>query len=144
MTRHTAHRSKALRPSWDGLLEANDEHLVQNGEPMFSSNMFDLSEESIEENMEISAKYLKRMAAIDCHLEVEIGITGGEEDGVDHTAVAPEDRDAKPAEIPQGAPALEPRAPRRYPTAAARGPAHGADAPGRAGRTAQDSVRAAG
>ena len=84
---HTDHCSKALLPWFDLLIEANEEYFAKHGEPLFSSHMLDLSEESIEENMEISAKYLKRMAAIGCLLEVEIGITGGEEDGVDNTDV---------------------------------------------------------
>jgi len=65
---HTDHCSKALLPWFDGLLEANEEYFAKHGEPLFSSHMLDLSEESIEENMEISAKYLKRMAAINCFL----------------------------------------------------------------------------
>jgi fructose-bisphosphate aldolase class II len=80
--------------------------------------------------MEISAKYLKRMAAIDCHLEVEIGITGGEEDGVDNTDVAPEDLYSKPEEIHQVYKALEPIAPGMYSIAAAFGNVHGVYSPG--------------
>ena len=127
---HTDHCSKALLPWFDGLLEANEEYFAKHGEPLFSSHMLDLSEESIEENMEISAKYLKRMAAIDCHLEVEIGITGGEEDGVDNTDVAPEDLYSKPEEIHQVYKALEPVAPGMYSIAAAFGNVHGVYSPG--------------
>jgi len=92
--------------------------------------MLDLSEESIEENMEISAKYLKRMAAINCFLEVEIGITGGEEDGVDNSDANPEDLYSKPEEIHQVYKALEPIAPGMYSIAAAFGNVHGVYAPG--------------
>ena len=127
---HTDHCSKALLPWFDGLLEANEEYFAKHGEPLFSSHMLDLSEESIEENMEISAKYLKRMAAINCHLEVEIGITGGEEDGVDNTDVAPEDLYSKPEEIHQVYKALEPVAPGMYSIAAAFGNVHGVYSPG--------------
>lgn len=69
------------------MLEADEEYFKKNGEPLFSSHMLDLSEESKEENIEICVKYFKRMAKIDLWLEMEIGITGGEEDGVDNTGV---------------------------------------------------------
>jgi fructose-bisphosphate aldolase class II len=80
--------------------------------------------------MEISAKYLKRMAKINCFLEVEIGITGGEEDGVDNTDVAPEDLYSKPEEIHQVYQALEPVASGMYSIAAAFGNVHGVYSPG--------------
>ena len=127
---HTDHCSKALLPWFDGLLEANEEYFAKHGEPLFSSHMLDLSEESIEENMEISAKYLKRMAAINCFLEVEIGITGGEEDGVDNTDANPEDLYSKPEEIHQVYKALEPVAPGMFSIAAAFGNVHGVYSPG--------------
>lgn len=92
--------------------------------------MLDLSEESIEENMEISAKYLKRMAAINCFLEVEIGITGGEEDGVDNSDANPEDLYSKPEEIHQVYQALNPVAPGMFSIAAAFGNVHGVYSPG--------------
>jgi fructose-bisphosphate aldolase class II len=69
------------------MLDADEKYYKAHGEPLFSSHMLDLSEESKEENIEICLKYLKRMAAIDCWLEMEIGITGGEEDGVDNSGV---------------------------------------------------------
>jgi len=84
---HTDHCAKKLLPWFDGMLEADEAYYKKNGEPLFSSHMLDLSEESKEENIEICLKYLKRMAKIDCWLEMEIGITGGEEDGVDNTGV---------------------------------------------------------
>lgn len=127
---HTDHCSKALLPWFDGLLEANEEYFAKHGEPLFSSHMLDLSEESIEENMEISAKYLKRMAAINCFLEVEIGITGGEEDGVDNTDANPEDLYSKPEEIHQVYQALNPVAPGMFSIAAAFGNVHGVYSPG--------------
>ena len=69
------------------MLAADEEYFAKHGEPLFSSHMLDLSEDSKEENIEICVKYLTRMAKINCHLEMEIGITGGEEDGVDNSDV---------------------------------------------------------
>ena len=127
---HTDHCSKALLPWFDGLLEANEEYFAKHGEPLFSSHMLDLSEESIEENMEISKKYLERMAKINCYLEVEIGITGGEEDGVDNTDVAQEDLYSKPEEIHQVYTELNKVAPGMFSVAAAFGNVHGVYSPG--------------
>ncbi len=84
---HTDHAAKKLLPWIDGLLDAGEDFYKKNGKPLFSSHMLDLSEESLEENIEISKKYLKRMKDLDMHLEIELGITGGEEDGVDNTDV---------------------------------------------------------
>lgn len=79
---HSDHCAKKLLPWFDGMIEANEKYFEKNGEPLFSSHMLDLSEESKEENIEICVKYFKRMAKINLWLEMEIGITGGEEDGV--------------------------------------------------------------
>ncbi|MCK5678364.1 MAG: class II fructose-bisphosphate aldolase [Flavobacteriaceae bacterium] len=84
---HTDHCAKKLLPWIDGLLDAGEEFYKQNGVPLFSSHMIDLSEEPIEENIEISKRYLERMSKIGMTLEIELGITGGEEDGVDNTDV---------------------------------------------------------
>ncbi|EIE83371.1 fructose-bisphosphate aldolase [Rhizopus delemar RA 99-880] len=84
---HSDHCAKKLLPWFDGMLDADEKYYKAHGEPLFSSHMLDLSEEPKEENIEICLKYLKRMAAIDCWLEMEIGITGGEEDGVDNSGV---------------------------------------------------------
>lgn len=84
---HTDHCAKKLLPWIDGLMDANEAHFQQTGKSLFSSHMLDLSEESLEENLEISAKYFERMAKIGMTLEVEIGVTGGEEDGVDNSGV---------------------------------------------------------
>jgi len=84
---HTDHCAKKLLPWIDGLLDAGEEFYKQNGIPLFSSHMIDLSEEPIEENIEISKRYLERMSKIGMTLEIELGITGGEEDGVDNTDV---------------------------------------------------------
>jgi fructose-bisphosphate aldolase class II len=86
---HTDHAAKKLLPWIDGLLDAGEAHYKTHKKPLFSSHMLDLSEESLEENIEISAKYLKRMKAIETGIEIELGVTGGEEDGVDNTQ--PED-----------------------------------------------------
>jgi fructose-bisphosphate aldolase class II len=82
---HTDHAAKKLLPWIDGLLAASEAHFAQTGRPLFSSHMIDLSEESLQENIEISAEYLARMKKIDVTLEIELGCTGGEEDGVDNT-----------------------------------------------------------
>ena len=82
---HTDHAAKKLLPWIDGLLDAGEKHFAANGKPLFSSHMLDLSEESLEENIEICGKYLERMSKMDMTLEIELGVTGGEEDGVDNT-----------------------------------------------------------
>ncbi|KAI8875933.1 fructose-bisphosphate aldolase [Backusella circina FSU 941] len=84
---HSDHCAKKLLPWFDGMLDADEQYFKAHGEPLFSSHMLDLSEETKEENIETCLKYLKRMAAINCFLEMEIGITGGEEDGVDNSGV---------------------------------------------------------
>ena len=84
---HTDHAAKKLLPWIDGLLEAGEEFYAAHGKPLYSSHMIDLSEEPLEENIELCKKYLKRMSAIGMTLEIELGITGGEEDGVDNTDV---------------------------------------------------------
>lgn len=82
---NTDHASKKLLPWIDGLLAQGEQYFEQTGEPLFSSHMIDLSEESLEENIETCGNYLERMAAIGMTLEIELGCTGGEEDGVDNT-----------------------------------------------------------
>jgi len=82
---HTDHAAKKLLPWIEGLIEASEQHFAQTGKPLFSSHMIDLSEEPLVENIEVCAKYLKRMAKIGMTLEIELGCTGGEEDGVDNS-----------------------------------------------------------
>ncbi|MBU6154323.1 MAG: class II fructose-bisphosphate aldolase [Bdellovibrionales bacterium] len=84
---HTDHAAKKLLPWIDGMIEMSEAHYRANRKPIFSSHMLDLSEESLEENIEISANYFKRMKAIETGIEIELGVTGGEEDGVDNTHV---------------------------------------------------------
>jgi len=84
---HTDHCAKKLLPWIDGLLDAGEQFYKENGVPLFSSHMIDLSEEPLVENIEICKSYLERMSKIDMTLEIELGITGGEEDGVDNSDV---------------------------------------------------------
>jgi len=84
---HTDHAARKLLPWIDALLDAGEKHFEQTGKPLFSSHMLDLSEESLEENITTCEAYLKRMSAIGMTLEIELGVTGGEEDGVDNTNV---------------------------------------------------------
>ncbi len=84
---HTDHAAKKLLPWIDGLLDAGEKFYAAHGKPLFSSHMLDLSEESLVENIEICKKYLSRMSKMDMTLEIELGITGGEEDGVDNSHV---------------------------------------------------------
>jgi len=84
---HTDHAAKKLLPWIDGLLVEGERFYKEHGKPLFSSHMLDLSEEPLKENIEICKKYLKRMSAIEMTLEIELGITGGEEDGVDNSGI---------------------------------------------------------
>ncbi|WP_418185027.1 class II fructose-bisphosphate aldolase [Aliarcobacter vitoriensis] len=84
---HTDHAAKKLLPWIDGLLEAGKEHFNKTGRPLFTSHMLDLSEESLQENIEICVEYFKTMNDLDMMIEIELGITGGEEDGVDNSSV---------------------------------------------------------
>lgn len=84
---HTDHAAKKLLPWIDGLLDAGEKHFEKTGKPLFSSHMLDLSVETLEENIAICEKYLERMSKIDMFLEIELGCTGGEEDGVDNSGM---------------------------------------------------------
>lgn len=84
---HTDHAAKKLLPWIDGLLDYGERHYERYGKPLYSSHMLDLSEESLEENIEICKTYLERMSKMGMTLEIELGVTGGEEDGVDNTDV---------------------------------------------------------
>ncbi len=84
---HTDHCAKKLLPWIDGIMDANEEHFNKFGKTLFSSHMLDLSEEPLEENVETCKRYLERMSKVGMTLEMELGITGGEEDGVDNTDV---------------------------------------------------------
>ena len=84
---HTDHAARKLLPWIDALLEASEKHFEKTGKPLFSSHMIDLSEEPLEQNIETCKAYLERMSKMGMTLEIELGITGGEEDGVDNTDV---------------------------------------------------------
>ena len=96
---HTDHCAKKLLPWIDGIMEANEKCFKEKGHSLFSSHMIDLSEEPIEENIEICKKYLKRMSKIGMTLEIELGITGGEEDGVDNSGVDESKLYTQPEEV---------------------------------------------
>ncbi len=96
---HTDHAAKDKLGWIDGLLDVGTEHYQRHGKPLFSSHMLDLSEEPLEENIDICKRYLKRMSDMDMTLEIELGITGGEEDGVDNTDADHDDLYTKPEEV---------------------------------------------
>ncbi|MFD2891930.1 class II fructose-bisphosphate aldolase [Flavobacterium chuncheonense] len=126
---HTDHCAKNLLPWIDGLLDASEKHFAETGKPLFSSHMIDLSEEPIEENIEISKKYLERMSKMDMTLEIELGITGGEEDGVDNTDVDSSKLYTQPEEVAYAYEELMKVSP-RFTVAAAFGNVHGVYKPG--------------
>ncbi|UMY65920.1 MULTISPECIES: class II fructose-bisphosphate aldolase [unclassified Flavobacterium] len=126
---HTDHCAKNLLPWIDGLLDASEKHFAETGKPLFSSHMLDLSEEPMHENIEICKTYLERMSKMGMTLEIELGITGGEEDGVDNSGVdhselysTPEDVDYAYSELLKVSP--------RFTIAAAFGNVHGVYKPG--------------
>lgn len=84
---HTDHAARKLLPWIDGLLDAGSEHFEKTGRPLYTSHMLDLSEESLEENISTCVEYFERMNKLDMMIEIELGITGGEEDGVDNTEI---------------------------------------------------------
>ena len=96
---HTDHCAKNLLPWIDGLMEANEKSYKEKGHSLFSSHMIDLSEEPVEENIKICKKYLSRMSKIGMTLEIELGITGGEEDGVDNIGVDESKLYTQPEEV---------------------------------------------
>ncbi len=96
---HTDHCAKDKLGWVDGLLDAGEAHFAEHGRPLFSSHMLDLSEEPMEENVATCKQYLKRTSAIGMTLEIELGITGGEEDGVDNSAADQADLYSKPEEV---------------------------------------------
>ncbi len=96
---HTDHAAKKLLPWVDGMLDAGEAFYKVHGIPLYSSHMLDLSEEPIAENIEISKRYLERMSKMGMTLEIELGITGGEEDGVDNTGVDSSRLYTQPAEV---------------------------------------------
>lgn len=96
---HTDHAARKLLPWIDGLLDAGEKHFAEFGKPLYSSHMLDLSEEPIEENIATCKKYLERMSKIGMTLEIELGVTGGEEDGVDNTDIDSSKLYTQPEEV---------------------------------------------
>ena len=126
---HTDHCAKKLLPWIDGLLDASEEFYAQTGKPLYSSHMLDLSEESIEENLDISCRYFERMAKMGMTLEIELGITGGEEYGVDNSGVDSSKLYTQPDEVAYAYERLNAISP-NFTIAAAFGNVHGVYKPG--------------
>jgi len=126
---HTDHAAKKLLPWIDGMLSHGERFHQQTGKPLFSSHMLDLSEEPIEENLEISKKYLERMKALGMTIEIELGVTGGEEDGVDNSDVDSSRLYTQPEEVSYAYKELNSIS-HRFTIAAAFGNVHGVYKPG--------------
>ncbi|KXN90553.1 Fructose-bisphosphate aldolase [Leucoagaricus sp. SymC.cos] len=126
---HSDHCAEKLLPWFDGMLDADEQYFKKHGEPLFSSHMLDLSEEPKEKNIETCAKYFKRMAPLGLWLEMEIGITGGEEDGVDNTGVDKESLYTQPPDVYDVYKTLNAIGP-NFSIAAAFGNVHGVYKPG--------------
>ena len=126
---HTDHCAKKLLPWIDGLLDASEKHFAETGKPLYSSHMLDLSEEPMEENIEICKKYLERMSKMGMTLEIELGITGGEEDGVDNSGVDHSELYSTPEDVDYAYSELL-KVSSRFTIAAAFGNVHGVYKPG--------------
>ena len=126
---HTDHAAKKLLPWIDGLLEAGEKYFKTTGKPLFSSHMLDLSEEPLEENLEICKRYLTRMSKMGMTLEIELGITGGEEDGIDNSSVDSSKLYTQPEEVARAFQVLS-EVSDRFTIAAAFGNVHGVYKPG--------------
>jgi fructose-bisphosphate aldolase class II len=126
---HTDHAAKKWLPWIDGLLTAGEEFKAKNGQPLFSSHMLDLSEEPLHENIEISVEYFKRMNALGMSIEIELGVTGGEEDGVDNSDVENSKLYTQPEEVFTAYQALS-KVGSRFTIAASFGNVHGVYSPG--------------
>lgn len=126
---HTDHCPRSKLAWIAGLLDVGEEHFAQTGGPLFSSHMLDLSEEPMEQNIDTCVEYLKRMAPMGMTLEIELGITGGEEDGVDNSSADPADLYSKPEEVAYAYERLLEISP-NFTIAAAFGNVHGVYKPG--------------
>ena len=126
---HTDHAAKKLLPWIDGLLDAGETFFQETGKPLFSSHMLDLSEEPLEDNISICAEYLKRMDKLGMTLEIELGVTGGEEDGVDNTGVDASALYTQPEDVAYAYEQLIKISP-RFTIAASFGNVHGVYKPG--------------
>jgi fructose-bisphosphate aldolase class II len=125
---HTDHCAAKLLPWVDGVIAAGEDYFAKNHEPLFSSHMLDLSEEPLEKNLEISRKYLSRIAKMKMTLEIELGVTGGEEDGVDNSGVEHSKLYTSPEDVLRAWDVLSPVG--SFTVAAAFGNTHGVYAPG--------------
>lgn len=126
---HTDHCAKKLLPWIDGLLDEGEKFYKEHGKPLFSSHMIDLSEEPLEENIETCKKYLERMSKMDMTLEIELGVTGGEEDGVDNTDIDSSKLYTQPEEVAYAYEELK-KVSDQFTIAAAFGNVHGVYKPG--------------
>lgn len=126
---HTDHAAKKLLPWIDHMLDAGEEHFKVFKKPLFSSHMLDLSEEELHENIETSAKYLRRMKAIETGIEIELGVTGGEEDGVDNTNIDNSKLYTQPEDVAYAYETLKEVSP-NFTIAASFGNVHGVYKPG--------------
>jgi fructose-bisphosphate aldolase class II len=126
---HTDHASKKWLPWIDGLLKAGEDFKKSHGQPLFSSHMLDLSEEPLHENIEISTEYFKKMNALGMAIEIELGVTGGEEDGVDNSDIENDKLYTQPSEVWECYKSLS-KVGKRFSTAAAFGNVHGVYKPG--------------
>jgi fructose-bisphosphate aldolase class II len=126
---HTDHAAKKWLPWIDGLLKAGEEYKQKNGQPLFSSHMLDLSEEPLHENIEISTEFFKRIHALGMSLEIELGVTGGEEDGVDNSGVENSKLYTQPSEVAEAYEALS-KIGKLFTVAASFGNVHGVYSPG--------------
>ncbi len=126
---HTDHAAKKLLPWIDGLLDAGEKHFAETGKPLFSSHMLDLSEEPLEENIDICCKYLERMSKMGMTLELELGCTGGEEDGVDNSHMDQSALYTQPEDVAYAYERLSKISP-RFTIAASFGNVHGVYKPG--------------
>lgn len=126
---HTDHCAKKLLPWVDGLLDASEAYYKQHGKSLFSSHMLDLSEEPLHENLEICAKYFERMSKMEMTLEIELGVTGGEEDGVDNSDVDSSKLYTQPEEVAEAYEVLS-KISKNFTIAAAFGNVHGVYKPG--------------
>ncbi|MGC3990040.1 MAG: class II fructose-bisphosphate aldolase [Chthoniobacteraceae bacterium] len=126
---HTDHCAKKLLPWVDGMLAASEEAFAKTGQPLYSSHMLDLSEEPLHENLEICAQYLERMTKMGMTLEIELGVTGGEEDGVDNSGAEESSLYTKPEEVAEAYTTLSKISP-NFTIAAAFGNVHGVYKPG--------------
>ncbi|MBG9378624.1 class II fructose-bisphosphate aldolase [Panacibacter sp. DH6] len=126
---HTDHAAKKWLPWIDALLKAGEDYKAKNGRPLYSSHMLDLSEEPLHENIEISFEFFKRMEKLGMSIEIELGVTGGEEDGVDNSDVENSKLYTQPSEVAQAYDALIKVSP-RFTVAASFGNVHGVYSPG--------------